>query len=260
MDLRAPTAQQHPGLAPVDLALDPGRVQLRHERLTDLPERQATLAHIAADLALRDLRAVLGDQALPDPPRGVTLLARRVAIREQPRIDHLAIRAELRRRPVHRRSLHRRHRRHQRLPHRPPMHPMTRGQRPDREPLTIAIAPDLLERLHPGTHPSRPRPLELHELATVKGRSDGGGASSSVHTGPTSDVHTQAASITSLEGTSAVHRHDVDSGEHRSRSQCAQREATRAASKVRLVDQLEMFDDALALASRTKAAARAAHA
>ena len=191
MDLRAPAAQQHPRFAPVDLALDPGRVQLRHERLSDLPERQAALTHIAADLALRDLRAVLGDQALPDPPRGVTLLARRIAVRPKPRIDHLPIRAELRRRPAHRRTLGRRDRRRQRLPHRPPMHPVTRCQRPDREPLTITIAPDLLERLHPGTHPFRPRPLELDRARTVRGRSDGGGASSSVHTGATSDVRAQ---------------------------------------------------------------------
>lgn len=68
---------------------------------------------------------------------------------------------------------------------------MALGQRPDRQPLTIAVAPDLLERLHPGTHPFRPHPLELHELTTVKARSDGGAASSSVHTGATSDVHTQ---------------------------------------------------------------------
>ena len=191
MNLRAPAAQQHPCLAPVDLALHPRRVQLRHERLTDLPERHTALAHVAADLALRDLRAMLSDQALPHPPRRVTLLARRIAIGHQPRIDHAAVRTELRRRPLHRRALDRRHRRQQRLPHRPAMHPVALGQRPDRQPLAIAIAPDLLERFHPGTHPFRPHPLELHELATVKARSDGGGATSSVHTGATSDVHTQ---------------------------------------------------------------------
>ncbi|MGI8728735.1 MAG: hypothetical protein ACR2LK_01830 [Solirubrobacteraceae bacterium] len=67
---------------------------------------------------------------------------------------------------------------------------MTLRQRPNRQPLALALAPDLLERLHPGTHPSCPHPLELNELATVNGRSDAGGASSSVHTGATSDVHT----------------------------------------------------------------------
>lgn len=156
MNLRAPPAEQHPRLAPVDLALDPRRVQLRHERLADLAERYATLAHVAADLPLGDLRAVLGDQALPDAPRRVALLARRIAIGQQPRVDHTAIRAKLRRRPLHRRALDERHRRHERLPHRAAMHPVALGQRPDRQPLAIAIAPDLLERLHPGTHPFRP--------------------------------------------------------------------------------------------------------
>lgn len=59
MDLRAPPTEDDPRFAPVDLALDPRRMQLRHKRLTNLPERHAAPAHVAANLPLRHLRAVL---------------------------------------------------------------------------------------------------------------------------------------------------------------------------------------------------------
>jgi hypothetical protein len=73
---------------------------LRHERLTDLPELATALTHIARHLALGDLRAVLGDQPLPHPPRRVPLLARRIAIALKPLVDQRPERTELRRRPL----------------------------------------------------------------------------------------------------------------------------------------------------------------
>ena len=97
---------------------------LRHERLTDIAQLAPTRTHIPADLTLRHHRAVLLDQPLPDPPRGMALLARRLPIALKPRVDQRVIRTQLRRRPRHRRALHRRHRRRERLPHRPPMNPM----------------------------------------------------------------------------------------------------------------------------------------
>jgi transposase len=60
-------------------------------------------------------------------------------------------------------------------------------------PLTIPVPPDLLERLHPGLHPFRGLPFELQEHRTVGRRSDEGGATSSVHTGATSDVRSLCA-------------------------------------------------------------------
>jgi len=74
----------------------------------------------------------------------------------QPLVDQRPIRAELRRRPAHRRALRQRHWRQQRRPHRPSMNPMALRQRPDRQPLAIAVTPDLLELLHSGSHSSVP--------------------------------------------------------------------------------------------------------
>ena len=149
MDLHVLAVDDDLRLAPVDLGLRAGLVMLRHEHLTDHAKLTTTLTDIPADLTLRDRRAMLLDQALPDPPRGVLLLARRLPVSGEPLVDQLAIRTKLRRRAIHRRALHRRHWRRQRLPHRPPMDPMPGRQRPRGQPLAIAIAPDLLEQFHP---------------------------------------------------------------------------------------------------------------
>ena len=92
--------------------------------------------------------AVLGHQPLPHPPSGVTLLARRLPVRQQPAVDHRHPRIQ--RRPGPRRVLlaRRRNRGLQRLPHRAPMHPMPLSQLPDRQLLQPPIPPDLLEQLH----------------------------------------------------------------------------------------------------------------
>ena len=125
MHRRHDPREHHVSLAPVDLALHPGRVDLRHEHLPDRePHRTLTSPHILPDRRLSDIRAKLINEPLMNPLSGMPLLTRRGPIRLKPPIDHRPIRAELRRWPAHRRPLHRRHRRHQRLPNHPSMNPM----------------------------------------------------------------------------------------------------------------------------------------
>jgi hypothetical protein len=142
---------------PIHLRLHARRVDLRHEHLPDRPPQLAfALTHVLTDRDLRDIGAVLIKQPPPDPLRGVALLARRLAIGRKRLVDQRPVRAELRRRPRHRRALRRRQRRRQRLTHRTTVHPMALRQRPDRQPLPIAVTPDLLELLHFGSHSSVP--------------------------------------------------------------------------------------------------------
>ena len=137
-----------PRLAPVDLGLRAWLVMLGHERLTHIAQLPAPRPHIPRDLTLGHHRAVLLNEPLPQPPGGMTLLARRGAVSLQPRVDQRVIRAQPRRRPMLRRALDRRHRRRQRLPHSPAMHAVLDRQRPRRETLPITVPPDLLEQLH----------------------------------------------------------------------------------------------------------------
>jgi hypothetical protein len=138
-----------------DLRLDTGVSDQRHEHLADLAKLPTPPAHVAADLTLRNLRAVLLNETLPDPPRRVTPLARRLTISLDPPVDHRPERPELGRRPRHRRTLRRRHRALQCLADRPPMNAMAPRELPDRQTLTRVIAPDRLKLLHP-RHSSRP--------------------------------------------------------------------------------------------------------
>ena len=141
-------AQPDLRLPPVDLALHARVADQRHEHLADLTQLPPLVVHIPTDLPPRHHSAVLLNQPLPDPPSRMTLLARRLPIGLQPRIDHRPIRTQLRRRPRLRRALGRRDRRLQRLPNGPTMHPMARRQLPDRHPLPRMITPDLLKLLH----------------------------------------------------------------------------------------------------------------
>ena len=126
---------------PIHLRLHARRVDLRHEHLPDRPPQLAfALTHVLTDRDLRDIGAVLIKQPPPDPLRGVALLARRLAIGRKRLVDQRPVRAELRRRPRHRRALRRRQRR--RLTHRTTVHPIALGERPDRQPLPIAVTPD----------------------------------------------------------------------------------------------------------------------
>jgi hypothetical protein len=73
----------HDRLAPVDLRLDTGLVHLRHEHLVDrLAQLAPADAHIAAHLPLRNLDTMLVDEPLPDPPRNMPLLTRRLPIND----------------------------------------------------------------------------------------------------------------------------------------------------------------------------------
>ena len=92
----------------------------------------------------------------PHPPGRVALLARRLQVGLKPGVDQRPVRAELGRRPAHRRALRRRQRRQQHRSHRPPMHTMAACKRPDRQPLAIAVTPDLFELLHSGSHSFEP--------------------------------------------------------------------------------------------------------
>ena len=143
------TPQEDRRLPPIDLRLVAGVADQRHERLADITQLAALVMHIATDLPLRHRGAVLLNEALPDPPGGMTLLPRRLTVREQDLVDHLPIRSQLRCRPDLRRALRRRDRGLQRLPDRPAMHPVALRQLADRQLLPRVIAPDLLELLHP---------------------------------------------------------------------------------------------------------------
>jgi hypothetical protein len=153
-------------------------MDLRDEHLADRPAHRAlALTHVVADRRLGDVGAVLVDQSPMDPLRRVALLARRVEVRVKPRVDQRPIRAELRRRAIRRRALGRWQRRCQRLPHRASVNAVALRKRADRQPFVLAVPPDLLEQLHPGSHAFRRLPLELYEARTVGRPSDGGGAS-----------------------------------------------------------------------------------
>src|SRR5436305_5857864 len=144
-------------LPEVDLRLDPRQVSLGHHHLDPIqPQLHAPARHITRHRHLRQHRTMLGDQPLPNPPRGMPLLTPHLTICQQPPVDHL--------RPgIHRRPVppdiglaRRRQRTSQRLTHRSPVYPMARRQLPNRQLLDPTITPNPLEQLHPRSHPSRP--------------------------------------------------------------------------------------------------------
>ena len=192
--LAAHAGEHHLGLAPVDLRLRRRLVAERHERLVDeLAQLAPALAHVAAHLALGRLDAVLVTQPLPHPPRGVALLARRLAIARKPVVDQRPVGPQLRRRAVFRALARRRQRRLERLAHRPPVHTVAARQLVDRDALPITVPADLLEQLHSRSHPFRGSPSTLDRAPKVRPRSDGGGAKSGVRTGTKSGVRAQRA-------------------------------------------------------------------
>ena len=84
-------AEHDQRLAPVDLRLHPGRVDLRHEHLPDRPPQLALARpHVLTDRDLRDISTVLINQPPPDPPRRMPLLA---AARRDPPTSHSSITA-----------------------------------------------------------------------------------------------------------------------------------------------------------------------
>ena len=87
MHLDLAASEQHVRLAPVDLGLHPRLVDLRHEHLARLAQLAPPHSDVLAHRALCHLRAVLVDQSPPDPPRRVTLLARRHPVGLKPLVD-----------------------------------------------------------------------------------------------------------------------------------------------------------------------------
>ena len=145
-------------LAEVDLGLRTRQMGLRHRHLDPVqPQLDLPPGDIPRDRHLGQARAVLGDQPLPDPPRGMPLLAWHLPISDQPAVDDIGIRVDRRPRPQRIRLARRRNRVAQRLADRPPMHPMPIRQLPDRHLLIVSpVPPDLLEQLHSRPHHSRP--------------------------------------------------------------------------------------------------------
>jgi hypothetical protein len=144
-------------LPEVDLGLSTGQMRLRDHHLDPgQPQLAAPPRDIAAHRHLRTRRTVLSDQPLPDPPRGVALLARGVPIGHQPAVDDRDPRLDRRTWPRRVRLPRRRDGADQRLAHRPPVDLMALSELPDRHTLHPTLAPDLLEQLHPRPHPDRP--------------------------------------------------------------------------------------------------------
>jgi hypothetical protein len=91
---------------------------------------------------------VFGAEPLPDPPGGMTLLARSILILNQPGIDHRHPLVDRRSRPRRIHLARRRDRVIEGLAHRPTMHAMTIRQLTDRQVIETAVSPDLLEQFH----------------------------------------------------------------------------------------------------------------
>jgi hypothetical protein len=113
--------------------------------LSDLPPLRR---HVAVDLALGDLGAVLLYQPLPYAAGGMALLARCFLVFAESLVDRRPVWPQLRCRPAPRRPLWRRDCGLQRLADGPAVDAVPSGQRPDRQSLARSIAPDLLELLH----------------------------------------------------------------------------------------------------------------
>ncbi len=149
VDGAALAAQADLGLAPVDLGLGGRVVDQRHESFVDQDaELGPALAHVAADLALGYLRAVLVDQPFIDAVGGMSLLGRRLAVGDQPSIDRLPVRAQRRCRSPSRLLSRRRQRRLQRLAHGAAVNAVALGQGADGRSFSIVVSAYLLEQLH----------------------------------------------------------------------------------------------------------------
>ena len=156
-------------LPEIDFCFSTCGMRLRHRHLhTVQTQLDPAPRDVAGHRRLRQHRAVLGDQTLPHPPRGMPLLARRVLIGQQPAVDHRRPLTQRRLRPCHIRLSRQRHRIAQRLTHRAPMHLMPHRQRPRRQLLHPTITPDLLEQLHLGPHSPDPQRRSKHTDAKIE--------------------------------------------------------------------------------------------
>ena len=135
-------------LAEVDLRLLRRAVSLRHRHQ---PPTRADLTtktgHQRPHARLRHLGCLLVQQALPHPPRRMTLLARSRQILGQPPAHRVLMRTQHRSQPD-RYLARRRHRVCQRLTHRTPMNPIPASQGTNRQALLAGGTSDMFELLH----------------------------------------------------------------------------------------------------------------
>lgn len=104
---RLPPVQHHRHRPEVDLGLGPRLLQLRHEPLQAprLPLRprldlRPPPRHVLRHVGVRHLRVMLVPQPRPDPPRGMPLLARRLQVPGEHRVDQRRHTVPRRRRPL----------------------------------------------------------------------------------------------------------------------------------------------------------------
>ena len=136
-------------LAEVDLGLSAGQMRLRDRHLACVqPELDPATGDVTRHRHLRERGPMLGDQTLPDPPGGMTLLARGILVGEEPGIDHRRPLVDRRARPRRIHLPRRRDRVIERLAHRPTVHAMTIRQLTDRHVIEPPVSPDLLEQFH----------------------------------------------------------------------------------------------------------------
>jgi hypothetical protein len=89
--LRGDSPQDHHRLTPVDLRLNTGIVHQGNHPRRGLAQLPAPVGHPLAHRTLRNLRAVLFAEALPDAMGGVALLARGGPVGDQPLVDQLSV-------------------------------------------------------------------------------------------------------------------------------------------------------------------------
>jgi hypothetical protein len=158
-------AQHDPQVMEIDLRLGRRLMGLWHisqlQRSARLGEDLwAAIANMVAHSRIRQAdRVVLIEQPGPDAPRGMALLLGRIQVTAQHGVDCRLERLQPRCDAP--RGLPRwRDRRFQRLAHRAPMHPMSVGQRPNRQPVDPMITTNRRILLHPRPHPQSPH---LHD-------------------------------------------------------------------------------------------------
>jgi hypothetical protein len=168
-NLRPDPAQIDPQIREIHLGLGGWFVRLRHETLLDrAPDRGGDLGPAPGDVIaharVRHLQAVLVDQPLSHPPRRVALLARRVQVLHQHRVDKRLGRVQPRR--DERARLPRRgERRGQSLTNGAAVHPVPGRELADPQPVAAGVAADRLIQLHPRPHHPGPfRPWMAHSI------------------------------------------------------------------------------------------------
>ncbi|BDB43309.1 hypothetical protein IWGMT90018_37550 [Mycobacterium kiyosense] len=161
-------------LAEINLSFSAGRVFLRHERflrlLTGLgDDLRTTDPDIVTHRRIRHiLNAVFIGQTIANPCRSVALLAGRIQIGPQHRINRRFERAQFRRLP-HRCLPPRRLRIRQRVPDRIPANLVLTSKRPNTQTLDPGVPTYLGEQLHTTSHPEPSDSEPIIDTPTVEG-------------------------------------------------------------------------------------------